>query len=39
VVDDVYNGIEVGKKMIEKLGNQKYRFKLETPDNDYHLVY
>jgi di/tripeptidase len=39
VVDDVYNGIEVGKKMIENLGNQKYRFKLETPDNDYHLVY
>jgi hypothetical protein len=39
VVEDVYNGINVGKQMIERLGNKKYKFKLETPDNDYHLVY
>jgi di/tripeptidase len=35
VVEDVYNGIEVGKKMIERLGNQKYRFKMEKPDRFY----
>ena len=35
VVEDVYNGIEVGKKMIEKLGNQKYKFKTEKPDELY----
>jgi hypothetical protein len=38
VVEDVYNGIEVGKQMIEKLGNQKYRFKMEKPDK-YHSVF
>lgn len=27
VVEDVYNGIEAGKKIIEKLGNKKYTFK------------
>lgn len=31
VVEDVYNGIETGKKMIENLGNKKYNYKL--PDN------
>jgi hypothetical protein len=31
VVEDVYNGIETGKKMIEKLGNKKYNYKL--PEN------
>jgi hypothetical protein len=37
VVEDVYNGIEVGKQMIEKLGNQKYRFKMEKPDKFYSV--
>ena len=27
VVEDVYNGIDAGKKIIEKLGNKKYTFK------------
>jgi hypothetical protein len=27
VIDDVYNGINVGKKMIDKLGYQKYTYK------------
>jgi hypothetical protein len=26
VIEDVYNGIETGKKMIEKLGYKKYKF-------------
>jgi acetylornithine deacetylase/succinyl-diaminopimelate desuccinylase-like protein len=38
VVEDVYNGIEVGKKMIENLGNKKYRFKIEKPDNYYSVL-
>ena len=38
VVEDVYNGIEVGKKMIEKLGNSKYRFKMEKPDKFYSVL-
>jgi hypothetical protein len=29
VVDDVYNGIETGKQMIERLGNKKYQYKSE----------
>jgi di/tripeptidase len=37
VVEDVYNGIEVGKKMIEKLGNSKYRFKMEKPNTTYSV--
>lgn len=36
VVEDVYNGINVGKKMIEKLGYQKYRLKVEKPDKGYN---
>jgi len=38
VVEDVYNGIEVGKKMIEKLGNQKYKFSTEKPDKYYQVL-
>ena len=30
VVEDVYSGIETGKKMIEGLGNKKYPFKVES---------
>jgi tripeptide aminopeptidase len=30
VVEDVYNGIEVGKKMIEKLGNIKHKFTIKS---------
>ena len=29
VVEDVYNGIETGKQMIESLGNKKYQYKSE----------
>jgi hypothetical protein len=29
VVEDVYNGIETGKKMIKRLGNEKYQYVLE----------
>jgi hypothetical protein len=32
-VEDVYNGIETGKKLIESLGHQKYQ--LETPKKMY----
>ena len=28
VIEDVYNGIKTGKKMIDKLGNKKYKFEL-----------
>ena len=38
VVEDVYNGIDVGKKMIEKLGYFKYRFKTEKPDKFYSVL-
>ena len=38
VVEDVYNGIYVGKKMIEKLGYSKYRFKTEKPDKFYSVL-
>jgi putative aminopeptidase FrvX len=34
VVEDVYNGIETGKKMIEKLGYKKYT-KITTEKNKY----
>jgi hypothetical protein len=37
VVEDVYNGIEVGRKMIGKLGTSKYRFKMEKPDKFYSV--
>jgi putative aminopeptidase FrvX len=37
VVDDVYNGINVGKQMIEKLGYRKHIFKKEVPDITYPL--
>jgi len=30
VVEDVYNGIETGKKMIQELGNEKYQYKVES---------
>jgi acetylornithine deacetylase/succinyl-diaminopimelate desuccinylase-like protein len=30
VVEDVYNGIETGKKMIQELGNKKYQYKSES---------
>jgi len=30
VVEDVYSGIETGKKIIEGLGNKKYPFKVES---------
>jgi hypothetical protein len=30
VVEDVYNGIETGKKMIMELGNKKYPYKIES---------
>ena len=30
VVEDVYSGIETGKKMIEGLGNKKYPFKVDS---------
>jgi tripeptide aminopeptidase len=30
VVEDVYNGIETGKKMIQMLGNKKYQYKTES---------
>jgi acetylornithine deacetylase/succinyl-diaminopimelate desuccinylase-like protein len=30
VVEDVYNGIETGKQMIESLGNKKYQYKVES---------
>jgi di/tripeptidase len=33
IVEDVYNGIETGKKLIESLGHQKYQ--LETPKKMY----
>lgn len=36
VVEDVYNGIDVGKKMIDKLGYQKYRLEVEKPDKYYN---
>jgi hypothetical protein len=30
VVEDVYNGIETGKKMIQELGYKKYPYKVES---------
>jgi hypothetical protein len=30
VVEDVYSGIETGKKMIEGLGYKKYPYKVES---------
>ena len=30
VVEDVYNGIETGKKMIQELGYKKYHYKVES---------
>ncbi|MCX7351962.1 MAG: hypothetical protein NTW22_01585, partial [Proteobacteria bacterium] len=35
VVEDVYNGIKVGKKMIESLGYTKHQFKEEKPNKIY----
>jgi hypothetical protein len=29
VIEDVYNGIETGRKMIQELGNKKYQYKSE----------
>jgi putative aminopeptidase FrvX len=37
VVDDVYNGIMAGKKMIEKLGNTKYQY--IEPKNNQHRMF
>lgn len=36
VIEDVYNGIETGKKMIEKLGYNKYQY-IEPKDRQYRL--
>jgi di/tripeptidase len=36
VVEDVYNGIETGKKMIESLGYKKYEYKLK--EDKYFLL-
>lgn len=36
IVEDVYNGIETGKEMIEKLGNIKYPF-IPPESNQYRL--
>jgi putative aminopeptidase FrvX len=30
VIEDVYNGIETGRKMIQELGNKKYQYKSES---------
>jgi acetylornithine deacetylase/succinyl-diaminopimelate desuccinylase-like protein len=36
VIEDVYSGIEIGKKMIEKLGYTKHSF-TPKPKNNYIL--
>ena len=36
VIEDVYSGIEIGKKMIEKLGYVKHSF-TPKPKNSYTL--
>ncbi len=36
VIEDVYNGIETGKKMIESLGYKKYEYKLK--EDKYFLL-
>jgi len=37
VVEDVYNGIDAGKKIIEKLGNKKYTFK--SPKKSQYMIF
>lgn len=36
IVEDTFNGIEMGKKMIELLGTKKYTKSLETSDRFYY---